>query len=172
MNFRIKMNNHFLLLILFSSFCFSQNDTIKKINRIDSLYAKAVPYKTYNITINKAYNLHNGYSSGIGKSNLSLYCNNENKVILLTKAIYNEHIQYKNGMIEKRTGHFYYINNELFFIKIKVKQIKKNETIQDEFNYSFDELLKTKSLKNLLLFNVLPWVREKNQEILKSHFKK
>lgn len=164
------MKNYFLFLILFSTFCFSQNDTIQKINKIDSICLKKAPSKQYIFSIDKKYKLYNGYSSGIGKSNIIFYFDTKVKQKLI-KVIYNESIKYINGMIEKRTGNFYYLNDKLIYIKIKVKQITKSEILNDEFNYSFDELSKTKSLKNLLLFDVFPWVKAKNQEILNLYLK-
>ncbi|WP_136669179.1 hypothetical protein [Flavobacterium sp. H122] len=164
------MKNFFLSLILFSTFCFSQNDTIQKINRIDSICLKKTPSKKYNFSIDKKYKLYNGYSSGIGKSDIIFYFDTQVKQKLM-KAICNESIKYKNGMIEKRTGNFYYSNDKFIYIKIKVKQITKNDILKDEFNYSFDELSKTKNLKNLLLFDVFPWVKAKNKEIINFYLK-
>ncbi len=91
----------------------------------------------------------------------------------LIKGEYHEGINYRNSYSENIYGEFYYLNDLLFFIKIKIIRTEKNkEDISQIFNFSVSELNDSKSIKNIFLFEVKSWVKKRNDEILKIYNKK
>ncbi|MFN3754993.1 hypothetical protein [Flavobacterium sp.] len=128
--------------------------------------------------------------NGSGSSSLTTYLNyynqeqynslsreekrryNREKDSELIKGIYFQSIAY-SSYTENVFSEFYYFNNEFFFVKIKVEQIEKNGKTQVEiFHLTYKEYIESKSIKNILSFEVQSWIREKNLEILKFHNKK
>lgn len=177
-----------LFLLLTASFSFSQNRefSIKETDSICSL-GNAYGHSDGKITI------HNKKKEFIGNGGFSLatyqyhpdhekfgilsakekraYDLQKNAVLI--KANYHKAVHYKNSYTENVYSEFYYRSNKPFYIRIKILRTEKNKPdLTEHFEYTKEELNNAKSIKNILLFDVQAWVREKNKEILDFYNKK
>lgn len=96
-----------------------------------------------------------------------------NQYSRLIKGEYHEGVNYKKSYSENIYGEFYYLNDLLFYIKVKIIRTEKNkEEISQIFNFSISELNNSKSIKNIFLFEVKSWIKKRNNEILEIYNKK
>lgn len=171
-----------LLLILFSQNLFSQNE-YKLINEIDSICningkntisdgvievknkkKKIIGSGGFSIETFLKYSDEEIFNK-LSKEEKKKY--NREKYSELIKGYHHQVISYKHSYTENIYSQFYYQNNELFYFKIKIIRTEKNKTGETQnFEYSMKELEESKSIKNVFLFDVQSWVREKNKEIL------
>lgn len=189
------MKNYFIFIILFSSFCFSQND-LELANKIDSII-KNNEFSRYGISeglINSTKEIfskkgkNTKINKGSGGFSISLFVNytddnyfnslsteekkKYNRKFELIKGKYHQVIHYENSYTQNIYSDFYYDDKQLFYVKIKIIISKKGKVDKtEEFGYSIKELEESKVFKNEFLFDTKSWVREKNEEILKFYLK-
>lgn len=182
------MKTILFFLLLAGSFSFSQNREFP-VKEIDSICALGNAYGHSDGKIN----IHNQAKKLIGNGGFSIatyqYHPDQEKFntlsikekrtydlqknAVLIKANYHQAIHYKNSYTENVDSEFYYGNKGLFHIRIKVVQTQKNKPdLAEYFEYTMEELNNAKSIKNILLFDVQVWVREKNKAILDFYNKK
>lgn len=177
-----------MLSFLITISCYSQSKefTIKEIDSICSLKkASSHSYGVIEIHNDKnkvigsggtgiatySYNFDQEKINNLSSKEIKTYDLEKN--IVLIKADYHQAIYYKNSYTENVYSEFYYQNNALFNIRIKVIRTEKNKKEHTElFEYTIEELNEAKSIKNILLFDVQAWVRDKNKEILDFYNKK
>lgn len=176
------MNKIALLLILISQYIFSQKHD-KLINKIDSI----CNINGKNTISDGVIEVKNKKKKIIGSGGFSIetFLKNSDEEIFnklskeekkkynrekhseLIKGYHHQGIHYKHSYTENIYSQFYYQNNELFYFKIKIIRYEKNKEEETQnFEYSIKELEKSKSIKNVFLFDIKSWVREKNNEIL------
>jgi hypothetical protein len=176
------MKKFILLLILISQNLFSQNEPllITEIDSICNINGKSAISEGIIEVKNK--NQKNIGTGGFSIKTFLKYTDNEifNKLSKEEKKKYNREkhselikgyhhqgIHYKDSYTENIHSQFYYQNNNLFYFKIRIIRTEKNKADEiQNFEYSIKELEESKSIKNVFLFDVPSWVREKNKEIL------
>jgi hypothetical protein len=188
------MRKLFLILAFATTFCFSQNkeniefttkqiDSICELNgsygnsdgrielTIETKKRKKVIVKNgtggYSITT-YLYNFNQQEYYSLSKTEKQKY--DFEKYSSLIKGNYHQVIHYGNSYSENINGEFYYFNSKLNYVKIKIIRTENNKEDQFQiFNYTISELNDSKSIKNVFLFEVKSWVKEKNNEILEFY---
>lgn len=87
----------------------------------------------------------------------------------LIKGYFHQVIHNTNSFTENIYSDFYYQNNELIYVKIKIirSENEKKDQIQSfSYNLKRDNIENEKYLKNEFLFEYRSFIREKNNEIL------
>jgi hypothetical protein len=188
------MRKLFLIFVFTTTFCFSQNkENIEfSTKQIDSICERNGSYGNSDGKIELPIETKKRKKvitkNGTGGYSITTYLHhyNENKYNELSKiekrkydfekysslikGNYHQVIHYHNSYSENINGEFYYFNNLLTYVKIKIIRNEKNKEDQFQtFNYSISELNNSKSIKNVFLFEVKSWVKEKNNEILEFY---
>jgi len=174
------MKKYFLFLFLISNISHSQNefevtkkiDSISKINGKNAISDGVIEIRnkrnraigsggeSYKIFLNYS---DEKYFATLSKEEKKKYQRKHE----LIKGNHHQVIHYKNSYSENIYSDFYYQNNKLFYIKIKIIRSKKGKNDEIEyFEYTTKELEESKAIKNEFLFDVQSWVIEKNKRIL------
>lgn len=179
------MNKHLIFLLLISSICYSQNEVSKLIKEIDSISDLNEQYGIAEgkIDVKNSYSGNSIANGGYSVSTFVKYDDEdiynklsiqekkkhkrENHTILI-KGKYNEVLHYKNRQTEIRKGEFYYVNNKLVYVNIVLKKMHKTKLqLKEQYGFTPKELDEIKVIKNVFLFDIKPWIYEKNNSILK-----
>jgi hypothetical protein len=85
----------------------------------------------------------------------------------LIKGEYHNGIAYKNSYREVINSEFYYFNDSLFHVKIKIERTQKNKQDQSEiFDLNISDLNDPKPIKNIFLMEIKSWINEQNNKII------
>ncbi|PXY47182.1 hypothetical protein [Flavobacterium hydrophilum] len=182
------MKDLFLIIVFFiTTICISQNvkvDSVKQFttNEIDSICkingkeyiseGKIIPKMGSKSKKNKIVKNGNGsfsYSFYINHLNKEKYNSLSNKNSELIKVCYKEKISYKSSLCEVIDAQFYYSNDSLNYIKLKLIRTENKKDTSGEFNISISELNETKAIRNDMLFDYKHWIIKKNEEIIKIY---
>ncbi len=174
--------------LLFSIACFSQNEISDYIKKTDSIckvngsYGNSdgkisIKNKKGKIVGNGRFGIatylnfsNNNYYNSLSDTEKKKYKRENSELI---KSSYTETIKYIDGSFMNVYGEFYYQNNSLFYVSVKVSQSDKIKKVETEtFGLSSEDIKEGKPIKNLLLFDVQHWSHEKNIAILEFYNQK
>ncbi|HKX87243.1 MAG TPA: hypothetical protein VJL37_11265 [Flavobacterium sp.] len=177
------MKKILLLLLIISQNLFSQDHEFKLSQKIDSI-----------ATINGRYGISEGKietknrkgiilgTGGFSYQTFVNYTDNEvyenlsrvekqkhRRKSELVKGHFHQVLHNTNSYTENIDSDFYYQNNELIYVKIKIirsKKEKKDQIQYFEYNLKRDNIENEKYLKNEFLFEYRSFIREKNKKIV------
>lgn len=176
----MKIKYFIILLFITSSFSQKTELTVKQIDSICNFddwdkTTKSILEGIINVSDKRKKIIGEGgfsislYSKYTDEKYFDSLTNNEKRKYIrkkeFIKGVHHQVIHYKNSFTENRYTELYYKNQELSYIKLKFVRTENKEDKILNFEFSKEELDNLKSIKNEFLFEVKPWIIEKNNEI-------
>lgn len=91
----------------------------------------------------------------------------------LIKGEYHSDITYENSTGQGIKGEFYYYNDALFHVKIKLRKTDENKKDTVEvFDLSTTELNNSKSIENILSIDLKSWINNESNKIIEIYNRK